>query len=212
MQVLRETEGYTGTFSDLVLERNRWVLERVRRTIPPKDVLYDSLSRLFEEFKKPKYDSDDKVPLLFQKARKEFKNLLERHVKKGCFSDPPNVALYLISGWDKYGLTLYRCTRGTSDLESFHQTLEMKFQPWNAGPQFADALLALFRHRYNIRASEKYRPNFPRIGHYDHHLIDEVQEITLRLFGRPVHQWWQQNRLCKVFESSIMNAAPTQIP
>jgi hypothetical protein len=85
---------------------------------------------------------------------------------------------------------LFRSIRGTSDVESFHQLLEMRFQPWNAGPRFSNNVLAVIRHRFNIRRSEENRVGFPKIGHYEHYLLDRIQTNTAALFGKGVLRWW----------------------
>jgi len=40
-----------------------------------------------------------------------------------------------------------------------------------------------FRHRFNHRASERNRTKFPRIGHYNTWLIDELQRLVLQNHG-----------------------------
>jgi hypothetical protein len=76
--------------------------------------------------------------------------LINKHVLNGCLSDLEHLQLYYLKGKDTNGLQLYRCIRGTSDVESFHQLLEMRFQPWNAGPRYSNNVTALLRHRFNI--------------------------------------------------------------
>lgn len=64
---------------------------------------------------------------------------------------------------DRDGLWLYRCFRGTNLAESMHQVLTMSFGHTRAGPRYSDNLLALVRHRFNWRASERNRPHFPQV-------------------------------------------------
>jgi hypothetical protein len=77
-----------------------------------------------------------------------------------------------------------------------HQLLEFKYLPRNAGIEYANSLLTFFRHRYNINASELNRPGFPCIGHYQHHLIDDIQRVTIKIYDdmKPNYpQWWNSN-------------------
>ncbi|KAJ3068807.1 hypothetical protein HDU98_008084 [Podochytrium sp. JEL0797] len=130
------------------------------------------------------------VPLLSDRAKPEFKNLIN-HAEKGCLSDPPGMSMYyVLKQEDRHGLTVYCCIRGTNRLESYHQKLEMLFDSWCASPELAACGLTLIRHWTNIAASERNRPGFPRTGHFDHYLLDRVQEIGLRLTGRKQFPWW----------------------
>jgi hypothetical protein len=38
---------------------------------------------------------------------------------------------------------------------------------------------------FGMKASEKHRPGFPKIGHTDYYIIDNIQLVTERLFGEP---------------------------
>ena len=66
----------------------------------------------------------------------------------------------------------------------------MVFRSFNAGPAYVDAALAIIRHTFNIRASERNRKSFPRLGHYDHHIIDRINDISLKINGQPLYKWW----------------------
>ena len=132
----------------------------------------------------PAFNDDSGNSFVTPKLRNEVKKLMV-HVEKGCLSDPPGVWPYIKIGVDADGLDLYKSYRGTSIVESFHQKVDMNFQPWCAGPEFADAALAILRHRHNVR--ERHRPNFLKLGHYDHFLVDEIQATSLRLTGNPIY-------------------------
>jgi hypothetical protein len=47
------------------------------------------------------------------------------------------------------------------------------------GVQMTDAVLQLFRHRFNLRRSKAKREHFPNIRHYETHLIDLLQVLVL---------------------------------
>jgi hypothetical protein len=168
-----------------------WIQQRVRRLIPPPEQLVPRLQAVYDEFTKAKYrDPKTQKHLLDDEARGVFRNVIE-HATKGCLSDPPDIQLYFKTKIDQHKLQVYRCIRGTSSLEEFHQKLMLKIQMWNASPIHVHDVLANFRHRYNIRASERNRPDFPSIGHYDHHLIDRIQLLTRNIYGCGIHRWWK---------------------
>ncbi|KAI3636130.1 hypothetical protein MIR68_005482 [Amoeboaphelidium protococcarum] len=178
-------------YDDVLYSKPDYILQRVRRLIPPAPVLVERLRHVLMEFSQEKYtDPDSGKPLLDSVAKEEFAKLLI-HAGRGCLSDPQGISLYYEKGKDKDGLTLYRCIRGSSSVEgAVHQKLAMKLQPWNAGPKYADLAAAVLRNRYNVRASQRNRPGFPTIGHYDHDLIDKIQDITQKIYGLSVHDWW----------------------
>ena len=119
---------------------------RVRRRVPPKEVLFQRLSYVFNFFK-DKVDSKTGVTLFNDKNKKKFLSMLDL-VKLGYTSDPDKIAMY-VPKTDKYGkemvdkdgLTLYRSLRGTSNLESLHQYLNTSFGHTNAGPMYSETLL-----------------------------------------------------------------------
>jgi len=54
-------------------------------------------------------------------------------VKKGWVSDPYNVSLYTFENWDKHGLVIYHCIRGTNSVEgSVHNPIRRNFASLNA--------------------------------------------------------------------------------
>ena len=67
-------------------------------------------------------DSETKQPLLRRKKALDAVERLRVHIKTGCTSDSPANSLYFEKGKDQLtGVTLYRCARGTNDLEGFHK-------------------------------------------------------------------------------------------
>lgn len=193
----RAVQKYLDTvgerFDDRYASSSDWILQRVRRVVRPKESLREKLSKLIAT-----YDSDEFLDpitnkrLITPECLKEFGNLL-KHVDDDCLSDPPGIPLYYAVGRDKNDLTLYRCVRGTSDTESFHQLLSRTVQCWNGGPELIECIVMIIRHRYNVRASERHRLGFPKIGHYDHFLLDYVSDLTTKIFGRPKEPWWPRS-------------------
>lgn len=61
----------------------------------------------------------------------------------------------------------------------------------------SDFLLAERRQRHNHRASERRRIGFPKIGHYDTWLIDQLQILVLKNHDHVLYPKSDQNHLCK---------------
>jgi hypothetical protein len=185
---IRNIRGELMTFEELFDSNPRFVLKRCRRYVPQPAVLEQNIKNVIGQFEQ--IDAELKTNFRSPRFSKAIDGLLS-HVRNGCLSDPPGLNLYLPQGKDKYGLTIYHCIRGTNDLEGgIHQKLSMKVQMFNAGERLMHAMLLYFAHRYNIRASAKYRPLFPAFGHYDTGLIDQLFHIGYRIYGRASFSWW----------------------
>ena len=91
------------------------MLKRIRRYIPPAEVLAERLNFVFDHFGS-KLDYKSGKPLFDEAAWKEVRSLM-KHVHRGCLSDPVGVGLYMPLGKDRNGLMVYHCSRGTSDVE-----------------------------------------------------------------------------------------------
>ena len=142
---------------------------------------------------KPISDKLRQANSLFTSQTKKVIDNLLKHVDNGCLSDPLDCPLYFKTGTDSDNLPIYRCVRGTNDVEGgVHQKLAMKFQSWNCGIELADAVLRLYRHRHNIRASEKHRHSFPKFGFYEHFVVDEiVRSMDELCLDRRMSWWWE---------------------
>ncbi|KAJ3007675.1 UNVERIFIED_CONTAM: hypothetical protein HDU68_003395, partial [Siphonaria sp. JEL0065] len=125
-------------------------------------------------------------------------------LESGCLSDPEGMSMYFKVRDDREGLPCYRCIRGTSRLESF-QKLEMIFDSWNAGTELVDASLCIIRHWTNILTSKQNRPNFPKLGHFDHYLIDQIQVLTKEVTGRVLFNWWPETTFGQKTDSKFVS-------
>ena len=125
-------------------------------------------------------------------------NQLLIHVNTGCLTDPWDTELYYKDGLiflivgicQKTGLQKYRCARGSSSLEGVHRLLVRNCSYALASYELIDAHLAVHRHRHNIRAAEKNRPGFPRLGHFAHELMDHIIDLTEKIYGKKLYDWW----------------------
>ncbi|CAO3622156.1 unnamed protein product [Mucor hiemalis] len=119
-------EGYTVKTPD-------FILERVRRYIPPPSELYESVSLLFSYYGPLKCVLSGR-PLFNEYAWHAAKHVMEE-IRLGHVSDVVNgPLLYTEKGYDKNGVMKYRCSRGTSSVEgSVHMNIIRKFASYNAG-------------------------------------------------------------------------------
>jgi len=184
-----------------VAYRFKCIAQRVRRRIPEPDMLYERLKPVFDYFG-DKLDAKTKKSLFNAVARQKANAILVM-VKSGLLSDPPGYSFYVrrcnkdgTPKVDKNGLQLYRSIRGTSTLESMHETLTRSFGHTYSGAWYSDCLLTLVRHQHNWRASIRNDRNFPKLHHYDGTLIDKTNELYDFCFGRPKYPNWVSTNDC----------------
>ena len=180
------------SFEEKLRTSPEWILQRVRKSVGPAPELKEALKLLREKFSREEFTVmlDGKhVPLLSAETLKRFDELIEKHVE--CLVDPTDAPLYFQKGIDKNKLPLYYCARGTNSVESYHQWLERSFTPWCQGAELSDAVFTILRHAYNVRASERHRPNFPVAGHTHHWHFDVIQRATKEIYKKPLYSWWR---------------------
>lgn len=104
-------------------------------------------------------------------------------VQLGHASDPPGIQLYFKTGSkDRYGLTLYRCIRGTNSLEGgVHQNLIRKFGSFGAGPELANAMLTEYRLRHNMDVGAINRLGKKHESHYDPWLVQHIDLLRKKV-------------------------------
>ena len=105
----------------------------------------------------------------------------------GYYSDPPGIEMYTKKlrpngsiKKNKYHMEMIECMRGTNRTEAYHKNLVMTFGGWHMGVEMSGCLLAERRHRHNHWCAELRRFGFPKIGHYDMWLIDQLQNLVMR--------------------------------
>ena len=94
------------------------------RVIPQSDQLADCLD-LVHRIYGHLFDAKTKQPLLRAEAWEAVKRL-RVHIKPGCLSDSPGVALYFEAGKDSAtGCSLFRCVCVTHDLKGYHLRMRL---------------------------------------------------------------------------------------
>jgi hypothetical protein len=100
----------------------RWLFQCVRCFVPPPEELLPRVSRVIMTYG-PLKDSITGQALFNDKAWEIADNALE-NIRRGYYSNPPNIPLYYTRRRDKYGLLRYKCRRGTNSIEGgVHQNI-----------------------------------------------------------------------------------------
>jgi hypothetical protein len=169
--------------------------ECVDRKVPPPSILYWRVRAVYALYGKM-VDSKTKKPLFSNKAWKKANNVL-KDILAGYYSDPPGLNFYTKKlgkngevVTNKYGMEVIECFRGTNRTESFHKNLTVTFGKWNVGIEMSDCLLAERRHRHNHKCSERRRLGFPKLGHFDTWLVDQLQNLVRENHGIQLYPYW----------------------
>jgi hypothetical protein len=156
-----------------------WILERVRRYVPPPTELYHRVKTVFDAYEQAR-DATTGNLLCTEAVKNEMRTVLNQ-IESGVVSDPPGISLYRFVRLDKNRLAIYRSCRGTNSTESMHSNLMSHFGSFNVSPRFANCLLREFRHRYNIGLARLHRPGTIHFGHVDTWIIDQLQTLEQKL-------------------------------
>lgn len=143
------------TWDRMVLYHSRWLWQRVRRFVPPPEELLARVTKVIMMYG-PLKDATTGLPLFNERCWDTSINVIE-NVRRGYYSDPPNIQLYFSSGTDKHGLARYKCCHGTNGIEGgVHQNIIRWFGAFNAAPDFAVQLLRDYVLYHNLKASSLY--------------------------------------------------------
>lgn len=159
----------------------QWFWKRAKHNVLSPQHLVPILKSLFLSFGPLKCSKSGRA--LFDKLVWNQALSVLKTVQLGQASDPPNVELYYkIGKKDKYGLTLYRCIRGTNSLEGgVHQNLIRKFGSFGAGPELADAMLTEYRLRHNLDVGSVNRLGCKFSSHYNPWLVQHIDALYQQL-------------------------------
>ncbi|KAJ7247258.1 hypothetical protein C8J57DRAFT_1523038 [Mycena rebaudengoi] len=161
------------TWEQAVRSKPDWVWDRVRRYVPPPDVVEPVLKKLFDTHSNLKC-SRRNIRLFDSDTHKAVAALIE-DVRKGWVSDPAGYALYNRLRTDKYGLDIWHCIRGTSGLEgSVHMPVRSRFGSLGASVEMTVALLSDFCYRRNLECGSRHRDGVEYDGHYDLWIEDDI--------------------------------------
>jgi hypothetical protein len=118
------------------------VNRRIRRLIPPREILAQRLRLLFDGYKGIICTANGHKKPFFSKEACGMADRLVETATLGYLSDPSDIALYFRMGKDKDGLQIYRTIRGTNSVEGgVHMTVRRVFGSLQASPELAECLL-----------------------------------------------------------------------
>ena len=97
------------------------------------------------------------------------------------------------------------CMQGTNMTEAYHKNLLQSFFGWHTGVEMSTTtnLLAEQRHRGNHQCSEIRREGFPKIGHYNTWLIDQLQNLVMQNRGWRIFPNWYNASDYKITEETF---------
>ena len=134
---------------------------------------------------------------MFTKTAWKKANNVLKDILAGYYSDPPDLNFYtkklgkngeIVS--NQYGLEVIECFRGTNRTESYHKNLAVTFGSWHVGIELSDCLLAERRHRHNQKCSEKRRLGFPKLGHFNTWVLDQLQNLVKENHCIQLYPYW----------------------
>ena len=165
--------------------------KRVRRSVPAPTELMKNYRRVVAMFANIR-DAKTGEPLFRKKAWALYKETC-KHIRKGCLSDVPGMSYYYQTGTDSKGIPIFKCIRGTSALEGFHQKIRQLIRGFNISPRFAIAALHEFVYRWNhdidcriLGLPRRYQ------NYYDGFEIEEAIDVTADWddLATPAHAEW----------------------
>ncbi|KAL9545729.1 hypothetical protein MBANPS3_007001 [Mucor bainieri] len=180
---LQRKFGSGQTFNKMWAKCPDWILQRVKRVVPPPDLLLPIIQKLFSTYGHMKCAKSGNK-LFDKQAWKKAKNI-ENSIKQGHLSDPTGGSLYYKIKTDQYGLPIYRCVRGTNSVEGgIHTNIIRKFGFFNASPNLTECALADYRLRHNADVGSKNRYGKTYKSHYNPWVTQVINHLEETL-GMP---------------------------
>lgn len=128
-----------------------WFNRRVRRTFLRCELMAPALAQVYS-FAQNLVDKKTGLKFFDVKARDAAQRVVDL-ASQGYLSDPPGVALYKETGVDANGLSLYRCSRGTNNVESFFTQIFRRYGSLHSGMELTFAALLQLRLVNNVHVS-----------------------------------------------------------
>ncbi|KAG1773608.1 hypothetical protein EV702DRAFT_1200931 [Suillus placidus] len=154
------------SFQQMVLTHSDWVWQRVKRLVPPPETLAPRVAEVLQTYG-PLKGAVTGQPLFNDSSWEKARAIIE-NIKMGYYSDPPGYSFYALVRTDKYGLNVYRCSRGTNNVEGgIHQNIIRRFGSFNASPRLTVNLLHDYTLTHNLEVGSMNRMGRPYLGSYD---------------------------------------------
>ncbi|XP_051954038.1 uncharacterized protein LOC127623665 [Xyrauchen texanus] len=188
---LKQGQGITGLTDELLTSRltSRQLAQHCRRCTRGVEVTVKLIGEMLEAFKDARETMG--IPLVDQERMDVIWGTQRRHLP--CIQDPPGVQLYTQTGSiTKGGLTLpvYRCVRGSTSLESFHNHLNRFIPGTSANLENFQAYLLEGLERWNEdRAAAAFGHKAPSsLRCYSASLQHSLNELSQCLLGKTLVQ------------------------
>jgi hypothetical protein len=107
--------------------------------------------------------------------------------ERGFLSDPPDVQIHYPRGTDRDKLQLWRTVRGSNINEGMHNKLNEDLNVENSCAKYVHYLLMSVADRWNLAAAVRNIPGRVNHGHYDQHLLEDINELMVDLCGVPMY-------------------------
>jgi len=148
LEFIREALRKAGlSEEDIKAKSWQYFKPRVRRHVPKPKILEQDFKCVVNLFANLE-DAETGLPFFNAKAWGVYRSTL-KHIRRGCLSDKTGMKYYVHIGDDSMGIPLYKCVRGTSALEGFHQKIRQLIRGFNLSPRLAIAMLYEYVHRWN---------------------------------------------------------------
>lgn len=129
------------TLEEAMLSRRKWCLARLKTTIRAGGPLAAAVEALTSKY--------SLIPDFFTKTGLQNIPAVIDTLRRGYASDPSLIPMYEEVGYDVHGLMVYRCLRGSSDVEGLHRQLISHMSAYSASPELTDMYLVPVRHRWS---------------------------------------------------------------
>ncbi|KAF5325696.1 hypothetical protein D9611_000435 [Ephemerocybe angulata] len=167
------------SFEAMLARNPRWITKRTPRYIPAPSVLVAAIEHVYSVFSNAKDAKTGEA--LFTPAVWEKANSLLELARLGYFSDLDDVPMYEKAGFDNHGLQLWKCLRGTNNVEGGpHGDIYRKFGALN-GPRFTGNCLTDHRTWYNLQAWATHLFNLDYDYHHDLQMINRTSFLLMYL-------------------------------
>jgi len=167
----------------------------VPRAALPRSQQYFRVRAVYEQYG-PLISEKMRQPLFNDISWKKANGVLEE-ILEGYTSTPPDISFTYHEidadgnpAFDENGLELFHNTFGTNREENYHKQISVTFGSWKMSCEMSTCVLNEHRHRYTHNVSERHRPRFPTIGHYDTWIFDALQNSVEMNHGILLYPGW----------------------
>ena len=140
------------TFLEVFMAQRKWTLQRTKRFTPPIPLQFARVCLCLKTYCHLVDPKTGRPLFASELAFKDAASFLKK-IRLGYIQDLPDIKLYVMMGKDEYDLNLYRCLRGTSQMEGgFHSDIIGRIvMSHNMGPKFTQFFQLNHANRFNTK-------------------------------------------------------------